>query len=249
MRLAVDAVAEVAPGELVGRAGVELERRHRGAVLHHVDDRRRLAGLGGQQELQLVGALLHELHRARREPRRARAATCAATDPRRRPCARPRRRRRRRPCAASGTLPTSSPVAGECTSMTSAVEGSTHLPPMNSLSHSVLKLSSWQCSASWRHPTYEPSKTRTCFSQSDRGGRRTSTRLLTRNSRSSGTLRHPPAPIAGGSGGMRRPARRCPPPSPGRRRRRRRTVTTRSCSSVDGRACGHSALAARAPPR
>ena len=60
-RLAVDAVAEVAPGELVGSARVELERRHRGAVLHHVDDRRRLAGLGGQQELQFVGALLHDL--------------------------------------------------------------------------------------------------------------------------------------------------------------------------------------------
>ena len=39
--------------------------------------------------------------------------------------------------AASGTLPTNSPVAGECTSMTSDVAGSTHLPPMNSLSHSV----------------------------------------------------------------------------------------------------------------
>src|SRR4051812_37143529 len=40
--------------------------------------------------------------------------------------------------AASGTLPTSSPVAGECTSMTSAVDGSTHLPPMNNLSQCVL---------------------------------------------------------------------------------------------------------------
>src|SRR5689334_20485592 len=40
---------------------------------------------------------------------------------------------------ASGTLPTGSPVAGECTSMTSAVDGSVHLPPMKSLSHSVLK--------------------------------------------------------------------------------------------------------------
>src|SRR4051812_39611981 len=40
--------------------------------------------------------------------------------------------------AASGTLPTNSPVAGECTSMTSDVAGSTHLPPMKSLSHSVL---------------------------------------------------------------------------------------------------------------
>jgi hypothetical protein len=40
--------------------------------------------------------------------------------------------------AAIGTLPTYSPVAGECTSMTSAVDGSTHLPPMNNLSYSVL---------------------------------------------------------------------------------------------------------------
>src|SRR6476646_10531885 len=41
---------------------------------------------------------------------------------------------------ASGTLPTNSPVAGECTSMASAVAGSVHLPPMNSLSHSVLNV-------------------------------------------------------------------------------------------------------------
>jgi hypothetical protein len=40
--------------------------------------------------------------------------------------------------AASGTCPTFSPVAGENTSMTSEVDGSTHLPPMNSLSYSVL---------------------------------------------------------------------------------------------------------------
>ena len=40
--------------------------------------------------------------------------------------------------AAIGTLPTYSPVAGECTSMTSAVDGATHLPPMKSLSYSVL---------------------------------------------------------------------------------------------------------------
>ena len=40
--------------------------------------------------------------------------------------------------AASGTLPTYSPVAGECTSMTSDVDGSVHFPPMNSLSYSVL---------------------------------------------------------------------------------------------------------------
>ncbi len=40
--------------------------------------------------------------------------------------------------AASGTLPTYSPVAGQCTSMTSDVDGSVHLPPMKSLSYSVL---------------------------------------------------------------------------------------------------------------
>ena len=39
--------------------------------------------------------------------------------------------------AASGTLPTYSPVAGLCTSMTSEVDGSTHFPPMKSLSYSV----------------------------------------------------------------------------------------------------------------
>lgn len=37
-----------------------------------------------------------------------------------------------------GTLPTSSPVAREWTSIISEVDGSTHLPPMYSLSHSVL---------------------------------------------------------------------------------------------------------------
>ena len=80
-RLAVDAVAEVAPGELVGRAREELERRHRGAVLHHVDDRRRLTGLGGQQELQLVGALLHDLHGGGRAPRRAPAGDICGHGP------------------------------------------------------------------------------------------------------------------------------------------------------------------------
>src|SRR5690606_6653468 len=60
--LAVDAVADLFPVELVGRAGVVLERRHRGAVLHHVHDRPRLTGFGGQQILQLVGALLHQLY-------------------------------------------------------------------------------------------------------------------------------------------------------------------------------------------
>ena len=40
--------------------------------------------------------------------------------------------------AASGTLPTYSPVAGQCTSMTSDVDGAVHLPPMKSLSYSVV---------------------------------------------------------------------------------------------------------------
>src|SRR5271154_2863912 len=40
--------------------------------------------------------------------------------------------------AASGTLPTYSPVAGQCTSMTSDGGGSGHLPLMKSLSYSVL---------------------------------------------------------------------------------------------------------------
>jgi hypothetical protein len=40
--------------------------------------------------------------------------------------------------AANGTLPTYSPVAGERTSITSEVDGSTQVPPMKSLSYSVL---------------------------------------------------------------------------------------------------------------
>jgi hypothetical protein len=47
--------------EFVGCARVVLERRHRRAVLHHVDDRLRLTGLGGKQVLQLVGAVFHAL--------------------------------------------------------------------------------------------------------------------------------------------------------------------------------------------
>src|SRR5579884_3455483 len=43
--------------------------------------------------------------------------------------------------AASGTLPTYSPVAGQCTSMTAEVDGAVHVPPMNSLSYSVFWLS------------------------------------------------------------------------------------------------------------
>jgi hypothetical protein len=42
--------------------------------------------------------------------------------------------------AASGTFPTYAPVAGEWTAMTSPVDGSTHFPPMNSLSYSVVEL-------------------------------------------------------------------------------------------------------------
>ena len=60
--LAVDAVADVAPGELVGGAGVELQRGERGAVLHHVDDHGGLAGLELQQMLEQIGAVLEQLH-------------------------------------------------------------------------------------------------------------------------------------------------------------------------------------------
>src|SRR5438270_8636309 len=66
--------------------------------------------------------------------------------------------------AASGVLPTYSPVAGQWTSMTSELDGSVHLPPMKSLSYSVGLLSVIcaappHCSAlhrrrrAWRHPT------------------------------------------------------------------------------------------------
>src|SRR5690625_1585869 len=40
--------------------------------------------------------------------------------------------------AASGTLPTYSPVAGERTSITWSVDGAVHLPPMNRESYSVM---------------------------------------------------------------------------------------------------------------
>ena len=69
--------------------------------------------------------------------------------------------------------------------MTSEVAGSTHLPPMNSLSHSVLK-AHVLCVMSVTLPI-ESCETRTCSSSVAHDGRRTSTRLLTRNSRSTGT--------------------------------------------------------------
>ena len=79
--------------------------------------------------------------------------------------------------AAIGTLPTYSPVAGQCTSMTSEVDGSVHLPPMKSLSYSVLM--------SPMAPPY-PSRPQNENMFHYRGDS-TSTRLLTRNSRSPGT--------------------------------------------------------------
>ncbi len=84
--------------------------------------------------------------------------------------------------AASGTLPTYSPVAGQCTSMTSEVDGSVHLPPMKSLSYSVL----WHVAHGATLP--KPKQNENMFSQylGSRGWS-TSTRLLTRNSRSTGT--------------------------------------------------------------
>src|SRR5258707_1141481 len=56
---------------------------------------------------------------------------------------------------------TSSPVAGERTSMTSDDDGSTHLPPMNSWSHSVLKVTLCVMAP----PYLGNIKTRTCFNQ------------------------------------------------------------------------------------
>src|SRR6516225_6053127 len=55
--------------------------------------------------------------------------------------------------AANGTLPTYSPVAGQCTSMISEVDGSVHLPPMKSLSYSVFWLSLMR-----GHPTQAEAK-------------------------------------------------------------------------------------------
>ena len=84
--------------------------------------------------------------------------------------------------AASGTLPTYSPVAGQCTSMTSDVDGSVHLPPMKSLSYSVVACSvvTWLMAATLPKPTRNENTFHYC-------GWSTSTRLLTRNSRSTGT--------------------------------------------------------------
>ena len=65
--------------------------------------------------------------------------------------------------------------------MTSEVDGWVHRPPMNSLSYSVFAVvGSAVCVIA--HPTQLQTRTRTGSSQ----GERTSTRLLTRNSRSTG---------------------------------------------------------------
>ena len=90
---------------------------------------------------------------------------------------------------ASGTLPTNSPVAGECTSMTSEVAGSTHLPPMNSLSHSVLK--AVLCVIGVTLPTIE--RNENLLQSGNQKGRNTSTRLLTANSRRPGSFTRPHA--------------------------------------------------------
>src|SRR5579884_2558048 len=98
--------------------------------------------------------------------------------------------------AARGTLPTYSPVAGQCTSMTSEVDGSVHLPPINSLSYSVFWLSGI-CAAPphrsalhrrQRHGATLPSRRQNenRFQSTGGCGCSTSTRLLTRNSRSTG---------------------------------------------------------------
>src|SRR5690606_2016375 len=83
--------------------------------------------------------------------------------------------------AASGTLPTYSPVAGERTSMTSDDDGWTHLPPMKSLSHSVLYA---VCVMALTLPSETPNEN--LFQLTISGGLKTSTRLLTRNSRTTG---------------------------------------------------------------
>ena len=84
--------------------------------------------------------------------------------------------------AAIGTLPTYSPVAGECTSMTSEVDGATHLPPMKSLSYSVLYAA---CVMQITLPMNRAHENLCHFGGHLR--RSTSTRLLTRNSRRPGT--------------------------------------------------------------
>ena len=84
--------------------------------------------------------------------------------------------------AANGTLPTYSPVAGQCTSMTSDVDGSIHFPPMKSLSYSVVACSvvTWVMAVTLPKPRRNENTFHYC-------GWSTSTRLLTRNSRSTGT--------------------------------------------------------------
>ncbi len=182
-RLAVDPVAEVAPGELVGGAGEVLERRHRGAVLHHVDDRRRLSGLGGQQELQLVGALLQDLDGAAEH----RGALL---------------RRHVRPRALVEGL-----AGGSAGGVDVGLGGQRHLADQFAGGRRVhlddlggrrldplaadeqlvpLGLERGALCHGVTLPTIE--KNENLFHSRDRGGRSTSTRLLTRNSRSTGTL-------------------------------------------------------------
>ena len=84
--------------------------------------------------------------------------------------------------AAIGTLPTYSPVAGECTSITSEVDGATHLPPMKSLSYSVL-----YAACVMQITLGDESRAREPVSFGGHLRRSTSTRLLTRNSRRPGT--------------------------------------------------------------
>lgn len=78
---------------------------------------------------------------------------------------------------SGGTLPTYSPVAGQCASITSEVDGAAHLPPMKSLSYSVTAL---LMGAALPKPKQNENMFQYC-------GCRTSTRLLTRNSLSTGT--------------------------------------------------------------
>ncbi len=84
--------------------------------------------------------------------------------------------------AAIGTLPTYSPVAGQCTSMTSDVDGSVHLPPMKSLSYSVVAC--FVVTSVMFATLPKPRRNENTFHSC---GRSTSTRLLTRNSRTTGT--------------------------------------------------------------
>ena len=139
--------------------------------------------------------------------------------------------------AASGTLPTSSPVAGECTSMTSEVDGSTHLPPMNSLSHSVLK--AVLCVMGVTLP--RSARNENLFQFSDSRRPQDQHQIAHQELPQHRNARHPPCPsrvVAGKCGDQRAGARR---PIAARRRPTPRTTTIRSRSSVDARACGHSA--------